>query len=423
MTFILRALMFPAFLLWGMADWSGALAQTPLPSAPAPRLSEEQLAWASGRVIRVASDPSFAPFSEIDAHGMLHGVDSQILDAISTHTGLKFQTVPFPTWTEAWQALADGDVDMVTGCAATEERSRTALFTRAYAHPRLAIVAHRDAGQGWSVEDLAGLTLAIPRGYVQLDDIRERVPDLRLTTCSNFSEALALINSGQADATIMSLATAVALLPQAGFKDLRVTGFYDRDFPLRLAVRKDQASLLEVLDIALAALQHQSAGAAYADWIDARLDEWSDQGRQLRHQRYWLVGLSALTAALASAAALVWWRARRRGDGPGGPPGQTHTPPAASGQLLGTAFDLTSIPMLVVQPPDLILDRNAIARTLLNGTMVLPPELSAVVARLSALPPESPELVEWAPPGQPPKQWHARLLPLPDGRCLLTLVH
>ena len=74
--------------------------------------------------------------------------------------------------------------------------------------------------------------------------------------------------------------------------------------------------------------------------------------------------------------------------------------------------------MLVVQPPDLILDRNASARTLLNGTMVLPPELSAVAARLAALPPETPETVEWGPPGQPPSAGRRDCSPLPtDAAC------
>jgi ABC-type amino acid transport substrate-binding protein len=398
-----------------------AFAQAPMSAVPATSLSEEQLRWAAGRTIRVGSDPAFAPFSHRAPDGTIQGVDPMMLDAITSHTGLKFLPVPYGNWPDAWKGLENGEVDVLTGCAETPDRLAKALFTQPYARPRLAIIARHDAGHGWSMEDLAGLTLAIPRAYAQLEDIRQRLPEAQVSSCTNLPEALRLVATRQADATIMSLASAVALLPQADYKELRVTGFYDREFPLRLAVRADLPELVPVLDGALSALRHQSAGAAYANWVDGRLDEWADQGRQLRQQRTLISVLSGAAAALGVVAAVGWWR-RRRPTLRSIPSPRTEIAASTPKQLLEKAFDLTSIPMLVVQPPDLILDRNATARSLFNGTMVLPPELSAVAARLAALPPETPETVEWAPPGQPIARWQARLLPLPEGRSLLTLV-
>lgn len=178
---------------------------------------------------------------------------------------------------------------------------------------------------------------------------------------------------------------------------------------------------MPLLDGALIALKHQSAGAAYADWVDGRLDEWAVQGQQVRRQRIVILALSWAAAAVAAAAAFWWWRSPRPARS-GLAPVHSHASSSGSEHLLKSAFDLTSIPMFVVQPPDLILERNTTARTLLNGTMVLPPELSAVATRLTAFPPETEEAVEWAPPGHPPVVWQARLLPLPEGRSLLTLV-
>jgi ABC-type amino acid transport substrate-binding protein len=410
--------MLRAFLCLCLLALPPALGQGPTATAPA--LSEQQLGWAAGRTIRVGSDPDFAPFSHREPDGSLQGVDSKLLEAIAGQTGLKFQSIAYASWTEAWEALVRGEVDMVTGCAETPERREKVLFTAPYARPRLAIIARHDTGHGWSVEDLAGLTLAIPRSYAQLEDVLSRVPDVQLPTCSTLPEALRMVAAGQADATVMSLASAVSLLPQTGSKELRVTGFYDRDFPLRLAVRRDLPELATVLDAALSALRHQSAGAAYADWVDERLDEWAEQGRQLRRQQSWVRGLAAAMAALAAAAGLGWWRAGRRSPKPAG----TENPSlAATGadRLLESAFDRTIAPMLVVQTPDLIVHRNASARTLIGGAMVLPPELSDLVARLAALPPETPEDLEWGPPGHPPTRWQAHLLPLTPSSSLLTL--
>lgn len=94
----------------------------------------------------------------------------------------------YESWSDAWNGLVNGEVDLVTGCAETPDRLGKALFTQPYARPRLAIVARRDAGQGWSAEDLTGLTLAIPRSYAQLEDIRERVPGVQ--ACPNECRSL-----------------------------------------------------------------------------------------------------------------------------------------------------------------------------------------------------------------------------------------
>ena len=416
---MLPRLLFSLFLSTALP----AAAQGTAFTAPAPTLTAAQLEWAAGRVLRVASDPSFAPFSEVTTDGVLHGVDARMLEAVSSHTGLKFAIVRYPSWGEAWNAFTKGEVDVLTGCARTPDREKAALFTRPYASPRLAIIAHRDAGHGWSVEDLDGLALAVPLDYAPLEDLGHRLPNTRIRTCQTLGQALRQVATRNADATLMSLASAVALLPQANYQELRVTGFYDRDFPLRLAVPASQENkelLIPVLDSALDSLRHQSAGAAYADWVDARLDEWATQGKQVRRQRVWLGALAGATIMTLTAGAIVWSRARRRGS----PMNHPRGPVAADDgpeKLLGKAFDLTSIPMLVIQAPDLIIGRNAAARAHFDGAMVLPTELSEVTARLARLPPETPAAVEWAVPGRAPVVWQARLLPLSEGRCLLTL--
>jgi ABC-type amino acid transport substrate-binding protein len=392
--------------------------------SPAPPLTEAQLQWAAGRVLRVGSDPSFAPFSEVTTDGILQGVDARVLEAVSSHTGLKFTTIPYRSWGEAWNAFTKGEVDLLTGCARTPDREKVALFSQPYAFPRLAIIAHRESGHGWSFEDLAGLNLAVPLDYAQLEDIEHRLPTSQIKTCQSLEQALTLVATRKADATVMSLATVVSLLPKANYRELRVTGFYDRDFPLRLAVPispENEQYLVPVLNSALDALRHQSAGAAYADWVEERLDEWAAQGKSVRRQRAWLAVLASATTMTMAVGAVGWWRTRRRETRLHKPPG----PMAADSgpePLLEKAFDLTSIPMLVIQTPDLIVDRNATARAYFNGSMVLPPELSEVAVRLACLPPETPVPVEWAAPGRTPVVWQARLLPLSGGRCLLTLV-
>ena len=401
-----------------------AMAETRVPETPPTPLTSAQLEWAQGRTVRVGSDPSFSPFSEVSEDGVLHGVDARVLESIAAHTGLKFQQVRFATWSEAWTAFQNGELDVLTGCAHTPERAEHAIFTRPYASPRLAIITTNESEGGWTPADLVGHRVAVPLDYALAEDLRQRFPGTRVITTGTLREALDCVAQGTADATVINLASAVALLPDANFRHLRISGFYDREFPLRLAVRptpENSEWLHPVLDSALNSLRPNAAVAAYTDWVDARLDEWSSQHRRLHRQRGWLIGLAATVAATAGLAGLALTRLRRREDRASSP-ASDHPAPTSQEPLLGKAFDLTTVPILVVKSPDLILDRNAAARAILNGAMVLPPELAALNDRLSQAPPETPMPFTWAPPGHPPITWQVRRLPLPEGRCLLTFV-
>lgn len=412
-------------LLW-LAAAIPAMAHTRTPESPAQPLTPAQLDWARGRTVRVGSDPSFSPFSEVSADGVLHGVDARVLESISSHTGLKFQQVRFATWSEAWAAFLKGDLDVLTGCAQTPERSEHALFTRPYASPRLAIITTNPADGGWTAADLVGRRVAVPLEYALAEDLRQRFPGTHVITSQTIQEALQCVAEHRADATVLNLASVVALLPTNNFRQLHISGFYDKEFPLRLAVRpspENREWLHPVLDSALNTLRPNAAVAAYTDWVDARLDEWSSQQRRLHRQRSWLLGLAIALAAATAIAAVALARLRQQAAHPRTP--TSHDPaslPSAQEPLLGKAFDLTTLPMVVVKSPDLILDRNRAARSLLNGALVLPPEIVELSETLSQMPPETPVPFAWAGQGQPAAAWHVRRLPLPEGRFLLTFV-
>jgi len=411
--------------LW-LAAAIPAMADTRVAESTATPLTPAQLDWARGRTVRVGSDPAFSPFSEVSADGVLHGVDARVLESIAIHTGLKFQQVRFATWSEAWAAFQKGDLDVLTGCAQTPERAEYALFTRPYASPRLAIITANPSEGGWTAADLVGRRVAVPLEYALAEDLRQRFPGTHVITSQTLQEALQCVADHRADATVLNLASVVALLPGTNFRELRISGFYDKEFPLRLAVRpspENREWLHPVLDTALNTLRPNAAVAAYTDWVDARLDEWSSQQRLLHRRRSWLLGLAAALTATTAIAAVALARLRRRSARSGKPgPTDPASLPSSQEPLLGKAFDLTALPMLVVKSPDLILDRNRAARAILNGAMVLPPEIVALNETLSQLPPETPVPFTWASQALPAGTWQVRRLPLPDGRCLLTFV-
>lgn len=384
-------------------------------------VSEAQRAWAAGRTVRVGSDPDFDPFSKQDPTGRIRGVDADLLASLAGRTGLVFENVPFASWPEAWQALEEGRVDVLTGTADTPARHATALFTEPYAAPRLAIITRVEAEGSASISALTGQTVAIPRLYAPLEDVMRRVPGVTLATGNSLAETLALVADRRADAALCNLASAVTLLPRHEFRALRVAGFYDKDFPLCLAVRKDLPELVPVLNAALGEVSAARGGAAYAEWVDARLDEWAGQRDSLRRQRLLANGLGAALPALGLLCAWLGWRLSRvRRKLREALAGQAARLPLDRTALLERAFEGVRAALFILQRNDRILHRNPMGRELAGEALVLPVELVSAAEKLRTLPRGA-----WLPValnvGGFVSRWQARLTPMGGEESLLTL--
>ncbi|WP_068829746.1 response regulator [Pseudomonas sp. BMS12] len=276
----------------------------PLLAPAALRLDDTERAWvAEHPVLKVGVERSgWPPFDVIDEQGRHRGLSGDYLALLSQRLGLRFEPVLFDDWDSALKALREGRVDVLPSVAQTPERDAYMAFTRAYLVSSSLIFTRGDQGVQ-RIPDLAGRLVAIERGYVLQQALRDKVPDVRLLEVSDTEAALRAVSSGRADAYVGDMIVASYLIRELNLTNLELrgeTGLSTSEF--RFAAQRKQTQLIALLDKALTSLSEQEQ--------DAIKERWLPPLTAFNWQRLLQVGWPYLIALVVLIAFVLVWNRR-----------------------------------------------------------------------------------------------------------------
>jgi len=250
------------------ARLSASSAQETFPSA-------EDRGWiAQHPVVRVGVDPDWAPFSFRDSQGRLQGVDLELLDLISKHTGLRFEVSTKANWDKVIQAARAGEFDLLASTALSPQRQKEFLFSDPYFNFPVALVTRQKEPFLISLAQLRGRRVASPREHVTTEALASDYPELMLVLTSNTSESLRMVSNGKADATVVQLAHASYLIRDLGLTNLKVSGITDYQFDLRYAIRPDWREFQIFMDKTVMSLPKHEVAEILSRWIHVEREPW-----------------------------------------------------------------------------------------------------------------------------------------------------
>lgn len=150
-------------------------------------------------VWRVGMVPDWPPVDSVDARGVATGVSADVLARAARQLGVQVQTVTFENFDLALQAARAGRVDLLSALARTDERERDLKFTRAYVHLPVVYIGRNDVRDFSESADFGGRVVAVERGFVSHELLRQRFPKARLLEVASTADALRAVSQGQAD--------------------------------------------------------------------------------------------------------------------------------------------------------------------------------------------------------------------------------
>ncbi|MWV12011.1 response regulator [Pseudomonas sp. R-28-1W-6] len=241
----------------------------PLCAPAAAPLSAEQQAWVREHPrIRVGIERAgWAPFDVLDKQGRHTGLSGDYLELLGQRLGLRFEPVLLDDWDAALKALRAGRVDLLPSVAKTPERSAYLAFSEPYLTSSSLIFTRAEVAVQ-RIDDLAGRRVAIERGYVLQQALRQRVADVRLLEVADSEAALRAVSSGRADAYVGDMIVASYLIRELNLTNLELrgeTGLSTSE--LRFAVRPDWPQLVGLLDQALAQVSQAEREAIKERWL------------------------------------------------------------------------------------------------------------------------------------------------------------
>ncbi|MHC4885399.1 MAG: PAS domain S-box protein [Planctomycetota bacterium] len=242
-----------------------------------PALTPAEQAWLKAHpVIRVGSDPAWAPIEWRDEHQQFHGIAIDYLRTVEARLGIRFQLDTKSSWQSLIQKGQKQEVDLFSCITQTPERKTFLRFTQPYLSFPIKIFVRQESGYVGNLKALTGDRTAVVRGYAIEELLRRNHPAIQVVTVKTIEEGLNQLRSGQVDAFVGNFLTTGYAMAKGEFTALKVAGDTPYSNDLGMGVRKDWPILVDILQKTIGTLSESERESLYRRWVPLLVDSGSD---------------------------------------------------------------------------------------------------------------------------------------------------
>lgn len=226
--------------------------------------SEEQ--WlAKNPVVRVTVDEHAAPLTFFDKAGNLRGIAADLLELIRLRTGLHFEIGRSSGISDMIDQINHGHADLIAAISSSPQRETTLNISRPYLENSYVLVTREGKDAPLTLEQLKGRRLAVTRGNLLNESIRQRYPDIQLVATEDVAAAASLLAHRQVDGMVMALINANFNLTTQRDLVIRST-VSDVSATFSLATSRHSPELASILDKALTSIIPEEMGIINSRW-------------------------------------------------------------------------------------------------------------------------------------------------------------
>jgi signal transduction histidine kinase len=218
-------------------------------------------------VIRVGSDPNWAPFEYRDKNGNYHGIDIDYLKIIEQKLGIKFEFIQDKTWNAILKKALSKEIDIVSGLNKIKYRSKYLNFTEPYHSNPISIFANTDVTHIRDLSELENEKVIIVKGYYTEELLKNNYPKIKLILAKSPQEALNLLHEKKALAYVESMVTATYYIIDKKYNSIRIVGDTPFDYNISIGVRKDWVIFHKILQKTLESISVTERNNIYYSWI------------------------------------------------------------------------------------------------------------------------------------------------------------
>lgn len=265
------------------------------------------------KVLRVITNPWFAPYTMVDSNQEMRGIADDILNLISLQTGIRLETVIVKSNEEMISEIKKGDWHIVPAATYNMSRKNYISFAHPFITTQVVIVVRKAESQENTLQ--SGSHVAISVDHSLLARLKSQYPGIHWKEVENASVALNLVATGKVDAAISNQLTARYLSEHYYPDQLTWLGLPGEEpAAISFAVPRSEPDLRQILDKALADILQKEILQIVSKWIrlpDVKIETW-----ELYNSRFYLVAALAIFLVVSTslwAVYLVWEvRSRKR---------------------------------------------------------------------------------------------------------------
>jgi len=217
-------------------------------------------------------DHNWSPFEYIDEKNQFVGVSSEYVKLLAQELAIQLNPRFDLSWSQAFELLKIGKVDVMSGIVRTDERAKMILFTNPYVSLSSVITTRKDGAFVQGMDDLFNKKVAVIKGYVFEDYIRKNHPDITVVGVASIREGLNKVENKEIDAFIDALATINHELGKEKHNNVIVAAFTPYKLELSMGVRKGLEPLVPILNKALSTISTKDKSRIANNWLSVEVN-------------------------------------------------------------------------------------------------------------------------------------------------------
>jgi polar amino acid transport system substrate-binding protein len=240
-------------------------------------LTEQENAFiAAHPVLRVQNERIWAPI-DFREEGVAKGYAVDYIQLLASKAGFKVEFIPGHSWSTYLKMLENRELDIISSIKLTEQRKNYINFTkRPIAKLISGVLQRQDSPRIASIEDFEGKRIAVLKGSYHEEQFKLYFPQTELIYAEDTLEAMRLVLSKKADATIEYHSVNQYNISRHLFSDLHSIPLEENQYftssSQYIGIRNDWPLLVNILDKAMYALSEKEIHQLREKWLDPLLE-------------------------------------------------------------------------------------------------------------------------------------------------------
>jgi polar amino acid transport system substrate-binding protein len=263
-------------------------------------LDKDEAAYINTNRIKYCINPKGLPlegFNEKNAH---IGMSADYYNLFERMLSAKFQLVKTKSWSQSLDYIQQQKCDMLALGMETPERKKYLNFTSSYLEVPLVVATRVDVPFINQILDLEGEKIGIIKGDAFVKILKQRYPSLTIIEVDDIYDGLDKVKKGELFAFIDTLASIGYEFQSKYFGELKIAGKIPETLRLSIAVRKDDAILLNILQKAVNNITNELHRGILTKWIPIKYE----QGMSYK------IIIEVVVVAMIFILLVIYWNAR-----------------------------------------------------------------------------------------------------------------
>lgn len=218
--------------------------------------------------LRVAVDPTFAPFAYEEKGGRMTGFDIELMNALAEKVGVKV-TYRATSFDHIFNALRNGYADLaISSITITTEREKDVTFTNPYIEKTGFSLLVKNGSSIHNIKDLQGKTVGVPRGSTS-ELFAQEYKNIKVQLFNSNADMSDAFNQGQLDAIIFDRLTLEYFMAQKMIENGVIVQMFNQE-DYAIALTKNHKAIGEKMNKALEEMKKSGElEALYKKWMQS----------------------------------------------------------------------------------------------------------------------------------------------------------